>query len=548
MKRIIRLLFALALLLPLASCEELGGNLSKDDLVGTWRAEKILINDERVDFPMTITLSQDGSGYMMDDTHEIFQYQLDGNRLSVRPGNSEDSFDFTVEIKNDDELILKGKVIPGTGEDAKFEGHFRRVGGNNSGDNGGNNGGNNGGDNGVDASGDGSYSDENITISPMSDPVWEYDGNNYYVNYVWFFRINNKDLASNIFTEDGRDYTYGIGYYPVGKENVPPRYFNGNDQNMDTHEQIDATDNGHQIYIHSRIKTSNDKTARPYVYLSTREKQGNGLIGGDFYYGSTFTIKFDPDAAGNVNQNIGVSMPEQDSHTATSITLKSTFTGSYTSSEPFREATCGFLLCPQDEGAPQWGQSRTIDCTQSAWDNDGRFFAGTFDNLEEGKNYNVCSWLVLKPGDQPSLSDWRTVGTKSGNNNNNNVDFADWARIDKISVGDDGTSIQVTVTGYFDTENPIGIGVCYGTDGEPTVEGTKYNAFEHIVDFENMEYDDTILSMNDNTDGSKTVTAVIKGLLPGTTYFLRAYIQWASDEVHPVYYSKAEPITTSNPQ
>ena len=83
MKQFFRFFMAALLLLPFVSCEELGG-LSKDSLVGTWRSEKILINDERVDFTLTITMLEDGSGYL-DDIRDRFQYEIDGNKLTVRP-------------------------------------------------------------------------------------------------------------------------------------------------------------------------------------------------------------------------------------------------------------------------------------------------------------------------------------------------------------------------------------------------------------------------------------------------------------------------------
>jgi len=534
MKQIIKFLMAV-LLLPFVSCEEFGG-LSKDNLVGTWRSEKILINDERVDIPMTITLLEDGSGYL-DDINDRFQYELDGNKLSVRPKNAEDAFDFTVEIKNDDELILKGKVIPGTGEKATFEGYFKRVG-----SNGGNNGDNNGDNNGND-SGDGSYSDDLISFSAVGEPVWEREGNVYFAVYYWSFRIKDEQLSLNIYSEEGRDYTYGIGYYPVGRENTPPRYFNGNDQGLDSHEQVGISDDGREIFVRSRIKADNDKTARCYVYLSKKGSDGS-LSGGGFFYGSTFTVVFDPDAANDVGQDIGVAMPEQESHTATSITLRSSFTGTYTSSEPFQNAACGFLLCPASQGAPQWGEASTIDCTQSAWDNNGEKFVGTFDNLEPGQQYNVCAWLVMKPGSDPVLSDWRTLGTQKGNDNPDNE--VNWVRTENVTPGQMGTSLDVSVSAYFDSGTPVGIGVCYNTTGSPTVADALYNAFEHI-DFEKGEYDDTIISMIDNKDGSKTVTAVISGLQPGTTYYLRSYMQWASDEIHPIIYDEAVSVTTLVP-
>ena len=536
MKQLIRLLSALAVFLPLVSCEEAGEGPSKDDLVGTWRSERVLIDGERQDVTMYITIDKDGSGYL-DDPDDRFRYELDGSKLTVRPPRGDEEYVFTVEMKNSDEMILMGNVVPGSDAKVSFEGYFKRVSGG-SGDNNGNNGNNGGND-----SGDGSYSDDLISFSAVGEPVWEREGNVYFAVYYWSFRIKDEQLSLNIYSEEGRDYTYGIGYYPVGKEDTPPRYFNGNDQGRDSHEQAGISDDGREIFVRSRIKADNDKTARCYVYLSKKGADGS-LSGGDFFYGSTFTVVFDPDAANDVSQDIGVAMPEQESHTATSITLRSSFTGTYTSSEPFREAACGFLLCPASQGAPQWGEASTIDCTQSAWDNNGEKFVGTFDNLEPGQQYNVCAWLVMKPGSDPILSDWRSVGTQKGNDNPDNE--VNWVKIENVASSQDGSSLNVSVSAYFDSGTPVGIGVCYNTTGSPTVADALYNAFEHI-DFEKGEYDDTIISMIDNKDGSKTVTAVISGLRPGTTYYLRSYMQWASDEIHPIIYDEAVSVTTLVP-
>ncbi|MBP5171802.1 MAG: hypothetical protein ILP04_07085 [Bacteroidales bacterium] len=530
MKQIFKLLMAALLLLPFVSCEELGG-LSKDSLVGTWRSEKILINDERVDFTLTITMLEDGSGYL-DDIRDRFQYEIDGNKLTVRPKNDEE-FTFTAEIKNSDELILTGEAVPGTGEKATFEGYFKRVSGGND-DNG-----NGNGDNGDDT-GDGSYSDENITISAVGNPTWEREGNIYFVTYNWNFRINNEQLVSNIFTEDGRDYTYGIGHYPVGKENTPPRYFNGNDQGRDTHMQVDASQDGRQIFVRSRIKADNDKTARCYVYLSKRTEDG-GMSDGAFYYGGVFTIKFDPDAATNTGDNgIGVTKPEFESSTSNSLTVRASFTGNYSSSEPFKDAACGFMYCPENEGEPEWGKAQMIDCTQSAWDNNGQKFVGTIENLEAETMYNVRTWLLLAPDADPVLSDWCTMGTSQ--NNGGGDTGSDWIRLGEVHYLSNINALEVNCTAYFDTGDPIAIGVCYNTTGNPTINDIVYNAFDHY-DFETGSFDETLGDIHENKDGSRSIKLFLLNVSPKTVYYIRGYMQWESEDIHPLIYDSDGGVT-----
>lgn len=88
------------------------------------------------------------------------------------------------------------------------------------------------------------------------------------------------------------------------------------------------------------------------------------------------------------------------------------------------------------------------------------------------------------------------------------------------------TTLSVTVTAYFDG-GPTGIGVVYNTTGAPTVNDQVYNAFEHI-NMQTGETDSTIQRMQENGDGSRTVAVLLNNLQPGTSYYVRGYMQFSN--------------------
>ena len=104
------------------------------------------------------------------------------------------------------------------------------------------------------------------------------------------------------------------------------------------------------------------------------------------------------------------------------------------------------------------------------------------------------------------------------------------------------TTLSVTITAYFDGD-PVGLGVVYNTTGNPTLNDNVYNGFEH-VNMETGETDATIQRIQENPDGSRTVEALLNNVQPGTTYYVRGYMQFSDGT--PTIYSNEESTTTPN--
>jgi hypothetical protein len=374
---------------------------------------------------------------------------------------------------------------------------------------------NNGNGNGV-----GSGSNDGTVVFDMGEAYWQSADE---VQYDWTVRILNPKLKLSSFLDNDNEqyYSFGIGYFPVGAENNHPQYFNGSNPNKAHHEMLSANADSTEFLFHSTMKIDNRKEARAYVYLSD----------GEFHYSNVFYIEPQGGGQGDTLGNIGVAMPELVGSTAKSITVKSHFTGNITSAEPFKNATCGFIWCAESEGGPTIDGGKIIDCTQSAWQNNGQYFEGTIEGLEEGYKYNIAAWLRMTPESDYIIGDWRTMKAQDGGGNPEHGD-TNWVTLGLIQPMS-STSISVTMTGYFDN-NPSGLGVVYNTTGNPTTSDSVYNAFDHI-NMQTGEHDATVLSIAENKDGSRTATILLSGLKPETTYYFRSYMQFSGGTLPTIY-------------
>ena len=136
MKKFLKVLCAMALMLPFAACdpEENGPGGNNDDnngltieqVTGTWQSTHVMVNDEDMTVEMSITMNADGTGYLGDQNSE-FHYTLNGMNVVVTPTNSSNSYTFTVESITATEMVMSGSVIPGTDQQVSFKGWFTKV-------------------------------------------------------------------------------------------------------------------------------------------------------------------------------------------------------------------------------------------------------------------------------------------------------------------------------------------------------------------------------------------------------------------------------------
>ena len=138
MKTFMRFLCAAMLLLSFAACDEKenendtpgsGDNNSTlaAQLVGTWQSEHIYINDEEVQMQMTIVMNADGTGELAE-MNETIGWQVSGNDVNVTNSHG-NTFTFTVTDITETYMIITGNTIPGSDQQAKFEGKFLKVNG-----------------------------------------------------------------------------------------------------------------------------------------------------------------------------------------------------------------------------------------------------------------------------------------------------------------------------------------------------------------------------------------------------------------------------------
>ena len=547
MKTFWKFLCATALILSFAACNE------KDDendtpadsdlaakIIGSWQVDRMTlagtsVDPSQYDLKATITFNADGRGTVATERQSYdANYTIHGTTVEIHLPDG--NMPLKVDNITSDEMTVTTENIPWPRVQASVTLHLKRVS-----NNGGNNGGNNNGGNGSTEGGTSFDGTVGITIGT---PSWErYNSQAYIAIFQWTIKTNglNIKLRSFFDNDEGKTYSFGIGYFPVGAEGTNlPQYFNG-DKEINSHRIISANADSTEFTFISKIVIDNRKQARAYVYLSD----------GQFHYSNPFII--DPaDANGNNNggnnngSEFGVTMPEFIENTATTIAIYASFTGNITSPEPFQNATCGFIWCPASQGAPTMSDN-VIDCTESAFQNNGQRFIGKIEGLTPATEYNIAAFLRMSPDSQPIIGNHKTFktqnngGTDNGGGHHSSSD-TNWITVNHVMPYSE-TSVEISINAYFDSGMPVAIGACYNTTGNPTINDNVYNGLEHI-NLETMQGDETIIDFFPNNDGSRTVKFLITDLQPNTTYYFRVFMQWASDDIHPIIYTNAGSTTT----
>ena len=548
MKTFWKFLCATALVISFAACTEKDGeNDTPADsdlaakIIGSWQVDRMTLGGTSVDpsqydLKATITFNADGRGTVKTDrNHYDANYTIHGTTVEIHLPDG--TMPLKVDNITNDEMTVTTENIPWIRIQASATLHLKRV----------SNGGNNGGDNGGNGSTEGGTSFDGTVSITIGTPSWErYNNNAYFAIFQWSIKTNSNNVRLSSFFDEhhGKTYSFGIGYFPVGAEGDNlPQYFNG-DKEVNSHVITYSNDDSTEIKIISKIVIDNRKQARAYVYLSD----------GQFHYSNPFII--DPSDnnqggnGGNGDVKFGVSMPEFVSNTATSITLSSQITGNVTSPDEFTNARCGFVWVPESQGRPTMRGNNIIDCTQSAWQNQGQSFQGTIENLTPNTKYNIAAFIQMSADSDPIIGDHKTLqtastnggGTGEGGGHHGNTD-TNWITVNHVMPYSE-TSVEISINAYFDSGNPIAIGACYNTTGNPTINDNVYNGFDHITDIETRQWDETIIDLFPNNDGSRTVKFLITNLQPNTTYYFRVFMQWASDDIHPIIYTNAGSTTT----
>lgn len=103
--------------------------LTVSQVVGTWQSNHVQINAEDAPIEISITMNDDGTGYI-NDPSEAFHYTLSGMNVVVTPQNGNVTLTFTIESITETEMVLSGSTIPGTDQVVSFKGWFTKVNGN----------------------------------------------------------------------------------------------------------------------------------------------------------------------------------------------------------------------------------------------------------------------------------------------------------------------------------------------------------------------------------------------------------------------------------
>ena len=137
MRNFLKFLCAAMLLVSFAACEEKDNEIDNpgdgdnttlaEQLVGTWQTQHILINGEEAQLQMTLVMNADGTGKIAE-MNEPFSWQTSGNDITVTNSHGS-TFVFTVTNITEEILVISGNTVPGTGQEAQFEGHFKKAGG-----------------------------------------------------------------------------------------------------------------------------------------------------------------------------------------------------------------------------------------------------------------------------------------------------------------------------------------------------------------------------------------------------------------------------------
>lgn len=97
-------------------------------LVGTWQSESIYINDAEAHMQIGLVLNADGTGEFTEKK-ETISWQVNGNDVSITTSHGITST-LTVTGITESYMIVTGKTIPGSDQQAKFEAKFLKVNGN----------------------------------------------------------------------------------------------------------------------------------------------------------------------------------------------------------------------------------------------------------------------------------------------------------------------------------------------------------------------------------------------------------------------------------
>ena len=114
---------------------------------------------------------------------------------------------------------------------------------------------------------------------------WSVEDVYLYATVTWKAKIVTEGLTLSSFNDNGTNYSYGVGYFPVGADNNLPQYYNGNnDREGEYHHIINVNSDSTEYTIVSRMRIDNRKEARAYLYLV--KASGTGA----FYYSQRFYI------------------------------------------------------------------------------------------------------------------------------------------------------------------------------------------------------------------------------------------------------------------
>lgn len=227
--------------------------------------------------------------------------------------------------------------------------------------------------------------------------------------------------------------------------------------------------------------------------------------------------------------DLGISTPDLWESTATSLTVHAHVTGSVSDYLwQYPDYTCGLIWCLASEGIPTMNSN--------IYNSGGDDIYYVIEGLTPGTGYNVAAWFKFTPDSEPIISEVRTFSTDNAPEPHG-VNWVNLLSADAVS----GTTMSATFTAYFDDE-PVGIGIVYNTTGNPTLSDNVYNGFDH-VNIQTGETDATILSFQEIINGVREVSVLINDVQPGTTYYLRGYMQF-SGSILPLYSSQELTVTT----
>lgn len=328
-----------------------------------------------------------------------------------------------------------------------------------------------------------------------------------------------------------------------GQDMTPPNmklsfYENGgglmNDGDVTEHNDFTWVINGNVINVstdhHQFSFTIDTMTATECAFHGSYIEFDGNDITGDIRFHMTKTDDGGDNPGGDPDPgDLGIGTPELWESTSTSLTIHAHVTGSVSQYLPqFPNYSCGLIWCQASDGTPAM--------TSNVYTAGGDDIYYVIEDLTPGTAYNVAAWLKLTPDSEPIISDVRTYTTENSSGSGD----TNWINLLSV-IPANSTTLTVTVTAYFDG-GPIGIGTVYNTTGTPTVSDQVYNAFQHI-NMETGETDATIQRMQENPDGSRTVTVLLNGVQPGTTYYVRGYMQFSDGST---IYSNEDSTTTPN--